>query len=318
MGEKGDIPFLLMFCFWDPRGYTFRSSIVTFCLFRQFVCLKCTIFRPEMRLGLEIRRRLCYNGSKTPCPFWEGPRKEGKEMYLAICDDQGEDLAALTELLDRWQAERGVHFRTCVFHSADELRSAARHEHFTLYFLDVMMPGISGMAAAQEIRCFDQAADIVFLTSAPGFAYASYGVKALEYLLKPVKAQTLFPILDRLSLRDQRPQEGLTLKSGSTLIRVPFSLLTYVEVNGKHLYFNLNGGQVYEVAGTLKDFEDQLLARPEFRRVHRSYIVNLLQVQQLSPGGIRTFSGKELPVSRLLYSHLQKDYMRLMFAASKE
>ena len=186
--------------------------------------------------------------------------------------------------------------------------------HPDLVLLDVMMPGIDGIDAARELRSFDDAADIVFLTSSPGFAYESYGVRALEYLLKPISAALLFPVLDGLSLREQRPQDGLTLKAGATLIRVPFSLLSYVEVRGKHLYFHQTDGQVREVVGSMKDYEPLLLARPEFMRVHRSYIVNMLQVSELSPAGVRTFSGMNLPVSRLLYPQLQKDYMSLLFA----
>ena len=101
-------------------------------------------------------------------------------------------------------------------------------------------------------------------------------------------------------------------------MRVPFSQLTYVEVNGKHLYFNLADGQVREVVGSMKEYEDALLARPEFMRIHRSYIVNMLQIEELSPAGLRTFSGRELPVSRLLYPQLQKDYMKLLFAQREE
>lgn len=216
-------------------------------------------------------------------------------MYIAVCDDQAEELSALTALLDQWQAER-----------------------FSLYLLDVMMPGIDGMDAAREIRTFDDAADIVFLTSSPGFAYESYGVRALEYLLKPISGGLLFPVLDKLMLREQRPQDGLTLKAGATLVRVPFSRLSYVEVNGKHLYFHLADGTVREVAGSLKDYEPLLLVRPEFMRIHRSYIVNMLQIDELSPAGVHTFSGMNLPVSRLLYPQLQKDYMKLLFAEREE
>ena len=57
------------------------------------------------------------------------------------------------------------------------------------------MPGVTGMEAAREIRSFDDAADIVFLTTSPGFAYESYGVRALEYLLKPISPKTLYNIL---------------------------------------------------------------------------------------------------------------------------
>ena len=239
-------------------------------------------------------------------------------MYIAVCDDQEEEQEALLALLRAWEREHSFPLHCKTFSNAGEMLDAARQERFTLYLLDVMMPGMDGMEAAREIRCFDAAADLVFLTSSPSFAYESYSVRALEYLLKPVNREHLFPILDRLSLQEQKPWEGLTLKSGTMLIRIPFSQLAYVEVNGKHLYFNLTDGQVREVAGALRDYESLLLSRPEFARIHRSYIVNMMQIEELSPSGIRTFTGQNLPVSRLLYSQLQKDYLRLMFAASKE
>lgn len=239
-------------------------------------------------------------------------------MYLAVCDDQADELDILGNLLDRWRRERRAALRYRAFRSAAELLDTAAKESFTLYLLDVMMPGTDGLAAAREIRGFDDAADIVFLTSSPGFAYESYGVRALDYLLKPVRAEKLFPILDRIALREQKPQEGLTLRCGASLIRIPFSQLAYVEVNGKRLYFNLTDGSVQEVFGTLKEYEPILLERPEFLRVHRSYIVNLFQTAELSPAGIRIFSGKLLPVSRLLYAQVQKDYMDLLFVEREE
>ena len=238
-------------------------------------------------------------------------------MYIAICDDQSQDLAASLTLLRKWQEERQFPIRWKTFRSAAELLDAARKERFSLYLLDVMMPGMDGMAAAREIRSFDDSADIVFLTFSPDFAYESYGVKASEYLLKPISSKLLFPILDRLSLREQKPQEGLVVKCGSTLVRILFSQLTYVEVNGKHLYFNLTDGSVRESFGSLNEYEAQLLSRPEFARIHRSYIVNMLQIAEISSSGVRTFSGKNLPVSRLLYPQLQKEYMNLLFSDHK-
>ena len=239
-------------------------------------------------------------------------------MYIAICDDQLEDLKALTTLLDTWQESRRNVCRFKIFSNAEELLDAAKEETFSLYILDVIMPGTNGIATAKEIRSFDTVADIIFLTSSPSFAYESYEVKALDYLLKPIQEHLLFPILDKLALQEQKPEEGLTIKSGTSLVRILFSQLAYVEVNRKHLYFNMIDGQVREVFGALKDYEPLLLQKPEFMRVHRSYIVNMLQVAELSPAGIRTFTGKHLPVSRRLYPQLQKDYMQLIFAHREE
>ena len=121
-------------------------------------------------------------------------------------------------------------------------------------------------------------------------------------------------MLDKLYLRDQKPQDGLTVKSNGMLVRLPFSHLSYVEVNGKHLFFNMADGTVHEVAASMREYEGALLARPEFMRVHRSYIVNMLQAEKLSPAGVITFSGHNVPVSRLLYGQLQKDYLALLFS----
>lgn len=234
-------------------------------------------------------------------------------MYIAVCDDNAGAVEAIDALLAEWETERGLPLRRRLFSGSVELLESARRDGFTLYLLDVLMPGVSGIDAAREIRGFDRAADIVFLTSSPEFAYDSYRVQALDYLLKPVDREQLFPLLDRLYLREQRPQEALTLKSGITIIRVPFSHISFVEVIGKRLYFNLANGEVREVAGSMKTYEQPLLSRPEFMRVHRSYIVNMLHSAEFSSNAIRTFSGRTVPVSRLLYPQLQKDYMKLLF-----
>ena len=180
-------------------------------------------------------------------------------MYIAVCDDQIAELEKLTALLQACQSDRRSDVRFQTFRSGGHLLDAARAERFTLYLLDVLMPGMTGMDAAREIRSFDAAADIIFLTTSPGFAYESYGVRAAEYLLKPINAKLLYPVLDKLYLRDQKPQDGLTVKSNGMLVRLPFSQLSYVEVNGKHLFFNMADGTVYEVAASMREYEGALL-----------------------------------------------------------
>lgn len=239
-------------------------------------------------------------------------------MYIAVCDDQSNELDNIIHLLNLWQAQQNVTLQYKAFRSAVELLNAAEKERFSLYLLDIMMPGMDGMAAAQGIRSFDETAEIVFLTSSTDFAYASYGVRALDYLLKPVHEDKLFSILNRMILRENEPQDGLLLKSGATLIRVPFSQLCHVEVLNKHLYYHLSDGTVREVSGRLKDCESLLLTRPEFKQIHRSFIVNLLKVTEFSPNSVTTVTGKILPVSRGLYHELQTDYIKLLFSREEQ
>lgn len=234
-------------------------------------------------------------------------------MYIAICDDQHSELEEIEKILDTWQRERNISIKYKRFSNAADMLDAAKRERFTLYLLDVVMAGTDGLSAAREIRELDKTVDIVFITSALEFAYESYGVKAFDYLLKPVKSETLFALLDTINLREQKPDEGLTIKCGSVFVRILFSQLTYVEVNGKHLYFNLTDGSVRKIFGTLNEYAPLLIERPEFVMIHRSYIVNMFQIAELSAGEVTTFTGERLPVSRRLYPKIKKEYMDLLF-----
>ena len=180
-----------------------------------------------------------------------------------------------------------------------------------LLFLDIQMPNLSGLELS---RLLPPEMKVIFITAFEQYAVEGFRVEALDYLLKPVSAKLLFPLLDRLYQREQNPQDGLTVRSEGVLVRLPFSQLSYVEVMGKHLFFHMTDDSVHEVVGALKEYEGALLARPEFMRTHRSYIVNMLQAEKLSPAGVVTFSGRSVPVSRLLYNQLQKDYLELLFS----
>ena len=65
-------------------------------------------------------------------------------MYIAVCDDQLEELNEILALLQLWQTENNTILRVRTFRSAVELVDAAQREHFTLYLLDVIMPGMDG------------------------------------------------------------------------------------------------------------------------------------------------------------------------------
>ena len=236
---------------------------------------------------------------------------------ILIVEDEILEQQFLKEIVE--EEMRGqCHIITCT--TGTQAIEAARETKPDIILMDVWLPELDGMKALTVIRQFCPQAAVIILSACSDFSYAQQAIRlqVREYLLKPIRTKTLYPILDRLELRERRPQEALTLRTGGIIVRVPFSQLTYVEVNGKHLYFNLADGQVREVVGSMKEYEDALLTRPEFMRIHRSYIVNMLQIEELSPTGLRTFSGRELPVSRLLYPQLQKDYMKLLFAQREE
>ncbi|MEG1875523.1 MAG: LytTR family DNA-binding domain-containing protein [Angelakisella sp.] len=235
-------------------------------------------------------------------------------MKIAICDDDKDELRSLSSFLDTYKQERGVSLRWDAFYSATELLCRAKSGTYDLYLLDIMMPGVNGMETAKEIRSFDQDASIVFLTSSPEFAVESYQYKAQDYLLKPAKAQRLYPLLDALLAKTRKPMEGFGVKTKSGMARILFENLVFLEVMEKCLYFHLSDGSVREAIASLTEFEDILLARPEFVRPYRSYIVNLLQAAELSANELIMLTGEKVPVSRKSYAKVREAYIEQLFA----
>ena len=86
-------------------------------------------------------------------------------MYIAVCDDLISELERVEEILIQWKNEKQAPLRYRCFPDASALLDAVGEEKFDLYLLDIMMPGVSGLDAAAEIRLRDETADIVFLTS---------------------------------------------------------------------------------------------------------------------------------------------------------
>lgn len=235
-------------------------------------------------------------------------------MRIAVCDDDDNELARLMELMKEYQLSRGVTHDCRFFHNSTEFLCGIRGGEYDLVLLDVIMPGVSGVEVARELREVDKNVKLIFLSSSPEFALESYSVGAYYYLLKPADAKSLFSLLDKAGdeLRILKEQ-GLVLKDRKGIVRISFSELEYVEVINKTVSFHLADGEVREVAIALGDIEEKLAKRPEFIKTHRSYLVNLNYVETVDASCVVTKTGHNIPVSRQRRNQVQDACMRFLF-----
>lgn len=237
---------------------------------------------------------------------------------IAVCDDDNGDLSRVTALLEDYQTQKHLVIHVDAFHSAMELMEAIRTQNYQLLILDIMMPGFTGIQAIRELRTFDPETKIIFLTSSPEYAVESYRLNAFYYFLKPIESSDLFPVLDRLLRQLQRTEKTLLLTMPSGVLRLPYSRIEALEVNNKHLLFYLTDGSVREIPGTLSEYESQMLRTGDFVKVHRSYLVNMESIRHLKGNELISYSGKVIPVSRLLTSQVRKEYMDYLFRKEGE
>ncbi len=112
-------------------------------------------------------------------------------IKIAFCDDDLSVLNEISVLLSKYRIEHQREMEYTPFRSPFELLAEIeKGVRFDIFFLDILMPGENGISVAKEIRRYDSAAKIIFLTSSSEFAVESYTVSAYFYQIKPVSEES--------------------------------------------------------------------------------------------------------------------------------
>lgn len=236
-------------------------------------------------------------------------------IKIAFCDDEMEVLHQMNGLLDRYRVERNEDITYAAFQSPFELLTEIEKGiRPDILFLDVVMPGQNGMDVAKEIRQYDTNMKIIFLTSSPEFAVESYSVGAYFYQLKPIWEESFFRLMDAvLAECEKKKKNSLILRSKDGITRIDLQQLEYCEVLGRKLLFHLENGAVLESAGSLDDLAGQLMQYSNFFRPHRSFLVNMEYILNISSRSIKMVNDAEIPIPHGKCSEIKNTYMEYAF-----
>ena len=119
------------------------------------------------------------------------------ELRMAVCDDLEEERVQLARMARSYAQRRGLSMELRLFASGNELLDAARRPDFChVLFLDIFMPGLSGLDAARQLRAAGCMASIVFATTSQDYGVMSFDVQAADYLVKPFRQEDVDRTLD--------------------------------------------------------------------------------------------------------------------------
>jgi DNA-binding LytR/AlgR family response regulator len=162
--------------------------------------------------------------------------------------------------------------------SAGEALALARELRHDVVFLDVEMPGLTGVEAAPLVRDRREPPAVVFVTAHEHYAIDAFAVEAFDYLLKPVDPDRLARVVERLrerTIEDVQPVEKIAVVAGARTELLDFDQVHYVQADGDYSRVHTYD-RSYLSTASLGELEEKLGAR--FARIHRSYIVNLAKV----------------------------------------
>ena len=221
------------------------------------------------------------------------------KLKIAVCDDDNSQRCYLAEIILAWankkchlvELKQYVDAKAFLFDFAEE-------KDFDILLLDVEMPEISGVELARKIRCENQVVQIIFVTGFYEYFGDGFDVSALHYLIKPVDAIKLEPVLDRAV-------DGMALRKRSVLvvtqegsIKIPLADILYAEAERVYVVVHTMQRN-YRTRITLSKFCAEL--DDTFFKIHRSFVMGLMHIKMITKTGVTMINGDLLPISRGMY-----------------
>lgn len=179
----------------------------------------------------------------------------------------------------------------------DLLFDLENRKYFDLYYLDVEMPGVSGLELARKIKEFHPEVSIVFVTNHVEYAPQAFELNAFRFIPKRLLEEKLPESLDHILPKiDQKDQRVHVIEVHDGVEKIYFKNIRYISKDGKYIdihHANGNSRKRKSLAQIMKE-----LHSPEFIYIDKSYIVNLRQIVSMVKNEVILKSDIRLPVSR--------------------
>jgi len=240
-----------------------------------------------------------------------------KKLRVLIADDEPPARQRIEDLLAKEQRIEIVGAAS----TGDETIEMIRQRKPDLVFLDVQMPGKTGLQVVDTIGA-EQMPATIFVTAFDQFALKAFAVAAIDYLLKPFDDERFVQALQRarksIELREvesmtrrlieflhEEPKhkflDRVAVETRGQVRAVPVARIDYITASGPYAELHV-GDKTFAVRERMQTLEEQL-DPSVFFRIHRSAIVRLDRIDTLlhRPGGdyaVRLKDGTELDVSR--------------------
>lgn len=184
-------------------------------------------------------------------------------MKYLIVDDEPLAVLRLQKMLQQTGIEK-----TLTAHNGKAAIEMAEKHHPNVIFLDIEMPIINGIEAAERIKTISPESKIIFCTAYDNFAIKAFDLSASDYLLKPVKQERLLKAIEKATNNQSR--QSLTYKIGNDLITVSIDDISCLISEDKNTYMLMQSGQ-FLIEESLVNLESRF---PQLLRINRNALIN--------------------------------------------
>ncbi|MCL2773521.1 MAG: LytTR family DNA-binding domain-containing protein [Oscillospiraceae bacterium] len=230
-------------------------------------------------------------------------------INIAVCDDEQQQTEYVKMLVSKWADESNIKINIEMFDSAENFKSAwGENKAFDILLLDIQMGGQNGVGLAKELRQSDTKLAIIFITGFVDYMSDGYDVSALHYLMKPVKEDKLFEVLDKAVSGLYKTARTIIFPKTGGGLKIKADDIMYAEVLSHTVMLYLTNGRDEEFQMRISDMEE--LLGDGFFKCHRSYVVSVKYVRRVTKTAIILENGQEIPLSRNLYDNANQMFIK--------
>ena len=229
-------------------------------------------------------------------------------ITIGICDDELDVRMDIKNAILNTMIDKDIEYQVKEFSNGEDvIKYIELDNEIDILFLDIQMDGLDGMETARKLREYDRTTEIIFVTSIGEKISEAFEVRAFRFIKKPIQHEVIEKNLKECVVEVAKNRGCfLKIKTDYGFKKVYSRDLIYIEAINKKIKLCTKEGEL-ECRGNLNDivsnFEKQL-----FIQCHRSYIVNMIYIEEIYNRDIIMENGARIPISRNKYKEVVDKY----------
>lgn len=240
-------------------------------------------------------------------------RKEAT-VNIAVIDDSIDEARQLAGFINTYFSDAHICQQTTIFNTASDFLLNWQRSAFDLVFIDIFLRNeTSGIRIAERVRKDDECCTIIFTTSSTDFALKGYEVRALDYMVKPIRYGKFCQTMEYYKATARsRNHHYIEVKESRIMVKVPLEMILYTDYSNHYIQIH-QPDKIVRTYMRFEEFSGMLLHYPQFICCYRNCIINMDKVSSLEKAEFILTTGEHLPITRNLRPQIHQQYADYQF-----
>ena len=233
---------------------------------------------------------------------------------VAICDDSHNVQVGLSKFVDKALKDKNTEYETLTFSNGGQLFNWIDNNdrEIELLFLDIEMPGMTGVEIKSALEKNNMVKRVVFETSHYENMQEAFGAKVIGFLLKPLQYEE---VARRIDNAYKEYAEDVLLEIAKDIF-VKKSEISFIKAEGNYCdFYCVDGKSIKAIRGTLSYYKE--LLGDTFIQVHKSYIVNACDIKRSERACVALSNNVEISIGRSYINSFKNEYRAVALSVAQ-